>query len=176
MGKQNTYEVGMKVPFFISGPGITPGNTDALVYLHDIFPTLADYAGGSITEQKDGVSLRPVIEGKAEIVRDHLTLAYQDSQRTIRNDRWKLMVFPQINQLQLFDLKNDPDELHNIAEANPEVVSGLKKYLRTELKKNGDTQALQVEAPIEAVFKAPQNQKVSSRLRVGGESKRQTSD
>ena len=175
MGKQNTYEAGMKVPFFISGPGIDPGSTDALVYLHDIFPTVADFGSAKITEQKDGVSLRPVIEGKVKGVRDHLTLAYQNSQRTIRNARWKLMVFPQINKHQLFDLQNDSDEMNDVADGNPEIVSKLKKLMRSELNAKGDTQALMVKNPKESIFSVPQA-KVAPRTRAGGESKNRTTD
>src|SRR6185295_12363812 len=40
MGKQNLYESGMKVPLIFAGPGIPKGQADALVYLHDIYPTV----------------------------------------------------------------------------------------------------------------------------------------
>jgi arylsulfatase A-like enzyme len=175
MGKQNTYETGMKVPFFIAGPGIKPGQTDAFAYLHDLFPTIADFGGGTITEKKDGNSLRGIIDRKEERVRDSLALAYQNSQRTIRNKRWKLMVFPQINKHQLFDLENDPDEMHDLAAGSPEVVEELMKLLKSEQAKNGDKQALTVKNPIPAEFGIPRV-KASSRSRAGGESKRQTTD
>ena len=63
MGKQNVYEAGMKVPFFVAGPGIKPGSSDALVYLHDIMPTVVDIAGGKTTEKIDGMGLRPIMSG-----------------------------------------------------------------------------------------------------------------
>jgi arylsulfatase A-like enzyme len=175
MGKQNTYETGMRVSLFIAGPGIKAGKTDAFVYLHDIFPTVADFGGGEITEKIDGKSLRAIIEGKAEKVRDVVTLAYRDTQRTIRTNRWKLMVFPQINKYQLFDLKNDPDEITDVASDNPEVVQELMKRLKSELNKNGDKQTLRVDEPKRAKFDIPKV-KVHPRHLVGGESKTQTTD
>jgi len=123
-GKQNIYEDGMRVPFFIAGPGIERGKSDALVYLHDILPTIADFAGTPVTQPLDGRSLRPVIEGKSKGVRKVLSLAYKNTQRSIRDSRWKLMVFPQINKHQLFDLQNDPHEITDLAtdpEHKPQV-------------------------------------------------------
>lgn len=47
-GKQNLYELGgMHVPLVIAGPGIPRGQSDALVYLMDLFPTLVELAGAS---------------------------------------------------------------------------------------------------------------------------------
>jgi len=45
MGKQNVYEPGLKVPLIFSGPGIRKGETAALAYLLDLFPTFCDLAG-----------------------------------------------------------------------------------------------------------------------------------
>ena len=45
-GKQNLYEHTWRVPYIVRGPGIAPGShSDALIYLHDSFPTFADLAG-----------------------------------------------------------------------------------------------------------------------------------
>jgi hypothetical protein len=35
--------------------------------------------------------------------------------RSVRDERWKLIVYPPINHVQLFDLRNDPDEMHDLA-------------------------------------------------------------
>src|SRR5690606_34723743 len=46
LGKQNLYEHSARVPMILRGPGIPAGETvDALVYLHDLFPTLTELAG-----------------------------------------------------------------------------------------------------------------------------------
>jgi arylsulfatase A-like enzyme len=44
--------------------------------------------------------------------------AYMDSQRMIRKDGFKLIVYPKIKKILLFDLKNDPLEQHNISDQN----------------------------------------------------------
>jgi arylsulfatase A-like enzyme len=148
-GKQNLYEAGMKPPLVFAGPGIPQGETQALVYLYDIFPTVCDLVGSKIPAGLDGKSLKPVIEGKASGVRDTLFLAYRDVQRAIRDSRWKLIRYPQVNVTQLFDLQNDPHELVNLAD-RPENAERIKS-LTAEMKKwqadLGDKAPLIVENP-----------------------------
>jgi arylsulfatase A-like enzyme len=148
-GKQNLYEAGMKPPLVFAGPGIPRGETQALVYLLDIFPTVCDLAGTEIPSGLDGKSLKPVIEGKLSGVRDTLFLAYREVQRAVRDDRWKLIRYPQVNVTQLFDLQSDPDEITNVAD-QPEHADRIKS-LTTELKRwqkqLGDTTPLVVDQP-----------------------------
>ena len=63
----------------------------------------------------DGINLRPVWEGRKSRVRDSVFLSFKGVQRAVRDDRWKLIRYPEINHTQLFDLENDPDELKNLA-------------------------------------------------------------
>ncbi len=94
-GKQNLYEYGgMHVPLIIAGNGIPKGKSDALVYLMDLFPTFADFAGAKIPAGVEGKSLVPMLAGKEKKVREVLYTAYRDCQRSIRDDRWKLIRYP----------------------------------------------------------------------------------
>lgn len=115
MGKQNLYEEGMKVPLILSGPGITPGSSDALVYLLDLFPTVCELVNAAPPPGVDGKSLVPIVRGNASSVRDTLFLIYRDVQRAVRDDRWKLIVYPQVQRTQLFDLQTDPWEMHDLS-------------------------------------------------------------
>ncbi len=148
MGKQNLYDAGMKVPLMISGPGIRRGQTEALTYLLDIFPTVCDLVGAKIPKGLDGQSLKPVIDGKAG-GRDSLFFAYRDVQRAVRDERYKLIRYPQVNVTQLFDLQEDPDEIHSLAE-NPQHAERIRE-LTAELsrwqKSLGDTAPLVVDNP-----------------------------
>jgi arylsulfatase A-like enzyme len=115
-GKQNLYEMGgMHVPLIMAGPNIPHGRTEALIYLYDIFPTVCALTKTAIPTQVDGKDQTRVLKGEASIRKNIFTL-YKDAQRSIRDDRWKLIRYPQINYDQLFDLKTDPYELHNLAE------------------------------------------------------------
>jgi len=120
LGKQNLYEFGgMHVPLVFAGPGIPEGDTDALVYLMDIFPTVCDLAGVSNPAKVEGKSLAPVIDERSSGVREWLYTAYQDGQRSVTEGRWKIIRYPLIDKTQLFDLQNDPLEKNDLA-ARPE--------------------------------------------------------
>jgi arylsulfatase A-like enzyme len=157
-GKQNLYEFGgMHVPLVIAGPGIAKGRSDALVYLMDLFPTLADYAGAKLPEGVEGKSLRPIIEGRSATVRDVLYTGYRNCMRSVRNDRWKLIRYPLVDKTQLFDLAVDPHELINLA-AKPEHASQLAELtslLKREMTVYGDPHPLQVPDPQPADWTPP---------------------
>jgi arylsulfatase A-like enzyme len=148
-GKQNLYEDGMKPPLVFAGPGIRQGETRALVYLLDIFPTVCDLVGSPIPADLDGRSLKPVIEGKATGVRDTLFLAYRDVQRAVRDSRWKLLRYPQVNVTQLFDLQNDPHELTNLADRPEQAdrIQSLTAEMQRWQNELGDKAPLVVEKP-----------------------------
>lgn len=157
-GKQNLYEFGgMHVPLVIAGPGIAKGKSEALVYLMDLFPTFAGFAGGKLPEGVDGRDLRGVIDGKQNSVRDVLYTGYRNCMRSIRDDRWKLIRYPLVDQTQLFDLENDPRELTNLA-GKPEhaaKVAELTKLLEQEMARYGDTHPLVVKDPKPAKWTPP---------------------
>jgi arylsulfatase A-like enzyme len=157
-GKQNLYEFGgMHVPFVIAGPGIPKGKSDALVYLMDLFPTFAEIAGAPLPEGVEGKSLLPVITGKEAKVRDVLYTAYRDCQRSIRDDRWKLIRYPLVDRTQLFDLSSDPHEQRNLAD-KPEhntKLTELTALLQKEMASHADTFPLRVANPKTAEWMPP---------------------
>jgi arylsulfatase A-like enzyme len=124
LGKQNMYDHSVRTPLIFAGPGIPSGRrSEALCYLYDVFPTLCDLAGVPIPETVEGKSLLPIIQGAGQGGRDAIFGAYRDVQRMVRTDRWKLIYYPKVDRTQLFDLKADPDELHDL--------SGNAKHSRT---------------------------------------------
>lgn len=116
LGKQNLYEHSTKVPVIISGPGIPAAKEkDALVYLYDLYPTLAGLCGLPSPEGADGQSLQEVIAGRSEGVRTSLFTAYRHTVRALRTKEWKLIRYPERDHTQLFNLADDPLELNNLA-------------------------------------------------------------
>jgi len=157
-GKQNLYEFGgMHVPCVFAGPGIPKGTSEALVYLMDLFPTLVDFAGATLPEGVEGKSLRPVIEGKSRKVRDVLYTGYRDCMRSIRDDRWKLIRYPLVDQTQLFDLRLDPRELNNLADKPEHAanVARLTAALEKEMSQYGDKYPLKTAHPKPAGWTPP---------------------
>jgi arylsulfatase A-like enzyme len=116
LGKQNLYEH-IKPPLILAGPGVPHGRSDALVYLFDLFPTICAFASVRAPANVEGKSLLPVIRGEIPRVRDDLFCAYRDCQRMIRDERWKLIKYSAAGEkhTQLFDLRDDPDEIRNLA-------------------------------------------------------------
>jgi arylsulfatase A-like enzyme len=150
MGKQSVYEHSMGCPLVFAGPGIPKGkSTQAFSYLLDIFPTVCSLMGLRAPAGVEGRNLRPIWEGKVDKVRECVFLGFSKIQRSVRDERWKLIRYPQINHTQLFDLKNDPDELHNLADdpaQSPRIESMLELMKKCQ-KQAGDDQPLSVANP-----------------------------
>ncbi|WP_338688270.1 sulfatase-like hydrolase/transferase [Haloferula helveola] len=161
MGKQNLYEHSWRVPFIVRGPGIAAGNeTDALIYLHDTFPTFCDLAGialPSTIDGNDGASFRPVLEGMTDVHRDYVYGLYaggdKPGMRSVTDGRFKLIRYDVGNNAtqvtQLFDLEENPFELlpeHGVpglAEQTSHclILRRLEEALMTERVKNADPYA-----------------------------------
>ncbi len=157
-GKQNLYDHSMRAPLIMAGPGIPKGQqTDALTYLFDIFPTLGDLAQIKGPAGSDGKSLVPVLKGDAKQVRDSVFLAYRQFQRSVRDERWKIIVYPHINKTQLFDLETDPHEIKDLAydPAHAKTISRLTDRLTAWQKDLGDTQPLRSANPLPEKFDFP---------------------
>lgn len=145
LGKQSVFEHSMRTPLIISGPGIPRGKaTTAFTYLLDLFPTLCDVLEIQPPSNLEGASLRPIWEGKVDRIRDSVFLPYIQVQRAVRDERWKLIAYPKIGHLQLFDLQNDPHEITNVVDqpANAPHVARLQGLMTQWQLKVGDTLVL----------------------------------
>jgi arylsulfatase A-like enzyme len=150
LGKQSVYEHSMKCPLIVAGPGVPAGkSTTAFSYLLDLFPTICDATGVKPPDGMAGHSLRPVWAGEKDRVRDSVFLPFLGLMRAVRDERWKLIVYPPINHRELFDLKADPDETHDLA-ADPayaKEIDRLTGLMKAWQGKVGDKQPLSVAKP-----------------------------
>ena len=148
-GKQSLYEHSMGAPLIFAGPRIPHGESDGFAYLFDIFPTVCDLVDVDVPNGLDGRSQGPVIAGKKPRVRETVFLSYRQGQRAVRRGRWKLIRYPQVNFTQLFELDQDPHELHNLA-AQPAHAGKVKEMLamlKREQVRYNDRQPLTSESP-----------------------------
>ncbi len=150
LGKQNLYEHSMQAPLIVAGPGVPKGqSSQSLTYLLDLFPTVLGLAGLDAPSPLDGKDLAPIWRNEVESVRQSLFLGFADTMRAVRDERWKLILYPKINHRQLFDLAEDPGEISNLAE-NPgqgSRVAEMTILLRWWQQQLGDQQALSSKNP-----------------------------
>jgi arylsulfatase A-like enzyme len=153
-GKQNLYDMSMHAPLIFAGPGVSKDKrTDAMCYLLDIFPTLGDLTGVKGPAGSEGISLVPAMKDAAMnnsgAGRPALLTAYRSFQRAVRDDRWKLIVYPQINKVQLFDLKEDPAEMKDLS-ADPAFAKERERMMDLLKKQQAaydDKQPLSTDKP-----------------------------
>ncbi len=118
------YQGVIRVPLTIAGPGIAPGRTTGLVSSLDLAPTIIDRCAVEGYRGIQGMSLSPLLDGSTTSVRDHL-LIEDDLQPEIANllgnpTRMRTLVTDHVRYTrdslgfeQLFDLGEDPDEMHD---------------------------------------------------------------
>ncbi len=151
------YDAVIRVPLTVAGPGLKKGlSRTEFVQLEDIFPTVLEMAGGlpkpgyspdslarALPPELPGLaqSLLPLCRG--ETVPDWRTCGYAESYndifsghlnqwaRTIRTEQYRYTVYPRGTGEQLFDLKNDPLEINNLA-GDPKHAE-LRHQLRDQL-------------------------------------------
>lgn len=115
-GKQNMYEHSINVPLVMAGPGIPADIRRAgQCYLRDLFPTLCEWCGAKTPDGLDGRSLNPLITGELAEIHPFVVGYFTDTQRMIREGKWKYARYPKAGREQLFDLQRDPDELHDLS-------------------------------------------------------------
>jgi arylsulfatase A-like enzyme len=142
IGKQNLYEYdSVRVPLIIAGPGI-PANTTttAMCYLYDVLPTLGAMCGVPPPPKSEGLDLSAVLRGTSQTGRPSLVFAYKNVQRALATPDWKLIRYPKVNRTQLFNLQDDPYEIHDLA-GLPQYaarVAEMTAQMKTELAAAGD--------------------------------------
>ncbi len=123
--KRWMYDVSMQAPLLMRWPGhIRPNSVNRnMTQTIDYAPTMLDAAGIKVPDFMQGLSLVPTLTGKQktlprhnlyyhfyEYKADHTVLQHLG----VRGERYKLIYFYPVNEWELYDLKKDPDEQHNL--------------------------------------------------------------
>ncbi len=162
--KRFMYEESLRMPFLVRYPReIKAGTVNQDMVLNiDFAPTFLDYAGVSIPGNMQGRSIRPLLKGSTPkdwrtsmYYRYWMHLAHHGvpAHYGVRTQRHKLIYYygqplkmkgaidkPTAPEWELFDLDNDPQEMHNLydSEAYSKVVRELKAELKRLRKEFGD--------------------------------------
>lgn len=140
LGKQTMYEEGLRVPLIVHGPGVQQGKTcDALVDLMDLMPSICDIGGAPLPDNVDGMSLKPLWEGRRIRERDSHFCHYEDLFRMVKDDRYKYIRHLRTGREELFDLQQDPYELNDLVESTDHRV--IRERLRVTMS-NWQTRVL----------------------------------
>ena len=130
-GKNQPYHPSVAVPLIVVGPGVEPGQViDAPTEILDLTATFLDYAGVARPGDMDSRSLRPVLEGRTDRVRE-CALSGLGDWRMAMDGRHKL-VRREGGEPWLFDMRKDPRETHNLAAHEPEIVARLRRQMEGE--------------------------------------------
>jgi arylsulfatase A-like enzyme len=151
--KRFMYEESLGMPLVMRYPSeIQSGQvTQKMVMNLDFASTFLDFAGVEIPKEMQGQSMRSIVKGKsANDWRESIYYHYYEYPHGwhnvkrhcgVRTAQYKLIHFYQDNYWELFDLKNDIHEMHNVYE-NPEyeqTVIDMKKELKRLQQLYGDT-------------------------------------
>jgi len=121
--KSLPYEGSARVPLILSAPQsmkLPRGETrDCVVELRDVMPTLLELAGLDVPDCVEGRSLLGAVRGEQESVREYVhgehTWAGMESVQWLTDGREKYVWFSESGTEQLFDLREDPQELCDLA-------------------------------------------------------------
>jgi choline-sulfatase len=124
LGKQNMYDSSMRVPFIMVGPGVPADSTvDAPIYLQDAMATSLAIAGFPKPEQVEFQNLLPLATGQTKATAyQSIYGAYFGAQRMYRTDKYKMIIYPTISMVRLYDMENDPMETNDLAEGRNRPV------------------------------------------------------
>jgi arylsulfatase A-like enzyme len=131
------YDCCARVPFVIRYPKLfKPGVVRVLSCHTDLMPTVLSLAGAGIPTTVEGKDLTPLLTGRAESIWDSALIEIL-SNTSIVTDRWKMGVYPRDGDGDLYDLRDDPNELHNLYKKAEyaEIQNGLlRRILATNPK------------------------------------------
>ena len=140
-GKGSYYEGGLRVPFFVAGPGIKPGSySNVPVIGYDLLSTFAELAGSTKPLPRDieGGSFKAVLlnGGKGAVQRPRPGLHfYRPLDSVLIRDGHKLRRTHRTGEIELYNLAEDLSETTNLTTTNPllakSMQTGLEDWIRS---------------------------------------------
>lgn len=120
------YDELLHVPWILTGPRLSRAEVNAPVSLIDVAPTLLSL----VEVEADGMDGRPALPGVEAAPR--FLVSETDRARSLRAalwDRWKLIHDHETGQSELYDLLEDPGELRDLSDIQPDRVRELEAAL-----------------------------------------------
>ena len=140
------YDDTYRVPLIVTGPQVARGTCEEFVYLHDLFPTMLDYAGIRDHPEMDlAQSLLPLVFGcgcwssREEVFGEFDEQINLYPQRMVRT-RSQKFIYNSSDICELYDLEEDPCEMVNRIDdpAYRAIKEDLKARLLAHLRATQD--------------------------------------
>lgn len=153
-GKLGLYDQSFRTPIIFYWRNHIQGtfDTDSLVSMEDVVPTILDIAGvsaESVPENLPGFSLKPALQGKDQDFRDHI-VGYAHQRRSesdmmgqraegyyVRTERWFFRWYKDNDTMELFDMQADPQSERNLINKFPHLIDGFKTAIEAWKNKIG---------------------------------------
>lgn len=130
--KRDLYDGGIRMPMIIRWPGRALAGvvSDHVGYFADFLPTAVELAGVKLPNEVDGISFLPTILGYTRKQKKHEYLYWEfyerGSAQAVRMEQWKGVCKPFGGEIELYNLKTDIGEQHNIAGQHPDIVNKIR--------------------------------------------------
>ncbi len=159
--KGSLYEGGVRVPALVNWPGRLPEGRvlNETMHIVDWYPTLLRVAGASLagSKKQDGLDMWPTLAEGRPSPRQEILHNLTPSNGALRQGPWKLVVhkrqMPNRRKVELFNLKDDPNETTNLADKQPARVKTLTARLEQYAQEAQKAKGIGFKIP--AGFKAP---------------------
>lgn len=136
--KHHGHEGGCNTPFIVSYPNGIDKSLNGTIqkenYGHviDVMPTLVELTGATYPSSRDshkiptmeGVSLLPLLKGQ-QVKQTKSTIVEHEGNKMLRNGDWKIVQEYKEPKWRLYNLKNDPTEMNNLANKEPEILKRM---------------------------------------------------
>ena len=134
-GKRDLYEGGIRVPLIAYwNQNIASGTvSDHISSFQDIMPTFSEIIGFEKSNDSDGISFLPTLLSKKQKKHKFLNWEFQLSgwfqtipdggfRQSIRIENWKAVRYNLDSSIELYNLKDDPGEIKDIAKLHPDII------------------------------------------------------
>jgi len=138
--KGNIYEEAIRVPFYLSGPGIGIGTISEPILNNDFAPTVAEWAGATPATEVDGRSFVPLLSGSVPWRNRFMAEHYNEADQppswfmirvAAHGHLVKYARYDAVSE-ELYDLLVDPAEL--VSRHADVAYKGIRTYMRRQLK------------------------------------------
>ncbi len=136
--KRTLYEGGLREPTVARWPGHVPAGavSDEPWVFYDFLPTVAELIGVKIPDKvkPDGISILPALLGGKMPHRDFIYWELHEvwTQQALRMGDWKAVRVSPDMAVELYDLKTDPKEKHDLAKDKPDILKQMSDIMAAQ--------------------------------------------